>query len=68
MSLIKSIKPGAHIHYHDNGAWVIYAKEPVEGKKEPKILFEGSHEESIGYVPEIVYVMAHKLGMTADSM
>ena len=62
--------PGAHLHFHDNGSWVITKKPPGEDgyAENVRYLAEGSFQDSSGYLPELVEVLAKIAGLTADSI
>lgn len=74
--------PGAHIYYHDNGAWIIYSKKPIDMEEWEEnyagdydkylssiALMEGDDFTSnVGYCPSIVAALAKISGFTVDSI
>lgn len=73
--------PGAHIYYHDNGAWIIYKEVPVDfehwtgdpGDYDKYLasiaVMEGDDFTSnVGYCPSIVAALAEICGFTVDSI
>lgn len=61
-------KKGAHIYYHDNGCWVIYARKPKNDEDIPKELYSGSDFDGYGYESPLVVALAEMLGITVDSV
>ena len=63
--------PHMHLHYWDNGSWVLYKTKPKfdEGTYyyNKLTIAEGDDASSLSYLPDLVREFCAALGITAES-